>query len=93
MNATTPKRRRRCPNCGAHSVVRIIYGYPGPELFERAERGEVMLGGCCISAEGDPTSGRPVCGWLSAPPARRRRTATGATTKEGDAANRAEGTR
>jgi len=27
-------------------MVPIVYGLPGPELFERAERGEVILGGC-----------------------------------------------
>ena len=26
---------------------------PGPELFEAYERGEVILGGCCISGD-DP---------------------------------------
>jgi len=24
----------------------VVYGLPGPELWERAERGEVILGGC-----------------------------------------------
>lgn len=37
-----------CPACGARAVVRIIYGYPGPELVGEAERGEVVLGGCVI---------------------------------------------
>jgi hypothetical protein len=26
----------------------IVYGLPGPELFEASMRGEVALGGCCI---------------------------------------------
>jgi hypothetical protein len=24
-----------------------VYGLPSPELFEAAERGEIILGGCC----------------------------------------------
>lgn len=47
-------RKPNCPHCGyKESVVRIIYGYPMPELMDRAERGEVKLGGCVVS-ENDP---------------------------------------
>ena len=49
-NATKPI----CPKCGSTNVVSIVYGLPMPELFEKAERGEVMLGGCCVSAD-NPT--------------------------------------
>jgi hypothetical protein len=35
-------------------VVRIVYGYPSEELREEAERGEVALGGCCVTGD-DPT--------------------------------------
>ena len=38
-------RRPTCPTCG-QKMVPIVYGLPGPELFERAERGEIILGGC-----------------------------------------------
>lgn len=34
----------------------IVYGMPGPELFEAAERGEVLIGGCVITGD-DPTHG------------------------------------
>lgn len=34
-----------CPECDSNETIPIIYGYPGPELCEAAERGEVMLGG------------------------------------------------
>ena len=44
----------KCKKCGHKSVVNIVYGYPSNELFERAERKEVVLGGCCISI--DPTN-------------------------------------
>lgn len=36
-----------CPQCGG-APVPIVYGLPGPELFEEAERGEVALGGCVV---------------------------------------------
>lgn len=37
------------PRCCDIPMTPIVYGMPGPELFEAAERGEVELGGCCIS--------------------------------------------
>ena len=43
----------KCPKCGG-KVVKIVYGEPCPELFEQAERKEVVLGGCCIHEDGDP---------------------------------------
>jgi hypothetical protein len=46
---------RRCPTCGAPAVP-IVYGLPGPELWEASERGEVILGGCVIIPE-NPSHG------------------------------------
>ena len=43
----------KCPKCGG-KVVKTVYGMPAPELFEQAERKEVVLGGCCIHEDGDP---------------------------------------
>lgn len=43
---------KKCPKCG-EKLLEIIYGTPGPELFEASERGEVILGGCCLSGN-DP---------------------------------------
>ncbi len=41
-----------CPECDAgKNVIPIVYGKPGRELMERAERGEVKLGGCCVTDE------------------------------------------
>ncbi len=37
-----------CPRCGNPTGIRIAYGLPGSELIERAERGEIALGGCMI---------------------------------------------
>jgi hypothetical protein len=43
-----------CPECGSsENVVPIVYGYPGEELLEAAERGEVKLGGCVVAGD-DP---------------------------------------
>ena len=38
---------KKCPKCGKE-LIEIIYGMPGSELFEAAERGEVILGGCMV---------------------------------------------
>jgi hypothetical protein len=35
-----------CPRCGSRDVVRVVYGLPTPELFEAADEGRVILGGC-----------------------------------------------
>ena len=48
-----------CLACQA-PVVTIAYGFPGPEMFEAAERGEIVLGGCTIDT-GNPTRTCP-CG-------------------------------
>lgn len=39
-----------CPKCGG-KVVPIVYGMPMEELQEKADRGEVILGGCCIALD------------------------------------------
>ena len=38
----------RCPQCGSEDVIEIVYGYPTEETLERAEAGEVRLGGCVV---------------------------------------------
>lgn len=40
------KSKYTCPKCKSDSVVPIIYGYPGPELWKEEEKGNVKLGGC-----------------------------------------------
>ncbi|MBE6486912.1 MAG: tetratricopeptide repeat protein [Methanosphaera stadtmanae] len=37
-----------CPKCG-NKLTKIIYGYPTPETMKSADKGEIMLGGCCVS--------------------------------------------
>jgi hypothetical protein len=55
------KRGKACPKCGSLDVVPIMYGYPMPEAMEAAERGEIELGGCCVTAD-DPQKHCKACG-------------------------------
>jgi hypothetical protein len=50
-----------CPNCRCDEVIPIVYGLPGAELLDAADRGEVKLGGCVI-ADGFPTLACRACG-------------------------------
>ncbi len=43
-----PARAPHCPLCGAANPLPVAYGLPSSELMERAEQGEVALGGCVI---------------------------------------------
>lgn len=51
-NARVERTRKPliCPSCKRRSIAEIIYGMPGsdPELWERVNAGEIVLGGCCI---------------------------------------------
>lgn len=45
----TDVSRPVCTSCGlADSVVPLAFGFPSPDMFEAAERGEISLGGCCL---------------------------------------------
>ena len=37
-----------CPRCGSKESLELVWGHPTEETFDRADRGEIMLGGCCI---------------------------------------------
>ena len=50
---TVNRKPCKCTKCGG-KVVPVVYGMPTSELFEQAERKEVVLGGCCINEDGDP---------------------------------------
>lgn len=55
---------KTCAACGT-TLVPIVYGYPGPDLFEKEEQGEVLLGGCVIDDDA-PAFGCPnTCGQTS----------------------------
>ena len=34
--------------CGHRRTIPVVYGMPGPDLMDRADRGEVVLGGCMV---------------------------------------------
>ena len=40
-----------CPACGSTDAVEIVYGLPGGDLAEAADRGDVVLGGCMVGPE------------------------------------------
>ena len=44
-------RKYICPACKQKTGVEILYGLPVFEMHEAAERGEIVLGGCCWSPE------------------------------------------
>ena len=48
----------KCPKCGG-KVVKIIYGEPSIEVFEAEQRGEIILGGCCIRVDEEGNSLMP----------------------------------
>ena len=43
----------KCPNCG-NNMVDIIYGLVKYDIGQKAEKGEVFLGGCVIKEEKPP---------------------------------------
>lgn len=55
------RARHYCPVCESPNVVSVAYGYPSDEMINRAERGEILLGGCVV-AQGAPASGCGDCG-------------------------------
>ena len=43
---------KKCPKCHDEGlIVEIAYGYPGIEMIEKYEKGEIKLGGCSISED------------------------------------------
>jgi O-acetyl-ADP-ribose deacetylase (regulator of RNase III) len=49
----------KCPIC-FHSLKRIIYGMPGPELLENQDN--IYIGGCIVTGD-DPDLGCKNCNW------------------------------
>jgi hypothetical protein len=58
----TRKQGQKCPECGELAVRPILYGMPTPSAFEAAERGEFIIGGCCIFP-GQADKRCTACGW------------------------------
>ncbi|MFR2886615.1 MAG: hypothetical protein ACLTDM_00285 [Clostridium butyricum] len=50
---------RKYPKCNSRNVIPIVYGMPTYEGFLKAERKEILLGGCCLQTD---TNGRIVGG-------------------------------
>jgi hypothetical protein len=42
-------------------MLLIVFGFPLPDTFEAADRGEIVLGGCILTGE-DPTHRCAACG-------------------------------
>lgn len=40
--------RPGCPVCSSSETVPLAFGFPGPEMMDAADRGEIVLGGCCL---------------------------------------------
>ncbi len=59
---------RMCPGCGQEDSVPLITGMPSSELFDLADQGLVVLGGCVLGPD-DPTLACRSCGleWGSDP--------------------------
>ncbi|WP_075979941.1 hypothetical protein [Bacillus massilinigeriensis] len=43
---------KQCPKCESKNTIRILYGMPTHEVFQKAEAGEIKLGGCSILVGG-----------------------------------------
>jgi hypothetical protein len=56
------ERPPQCPHCGSGKVVPIAYGLPTSGAGEESKRGEIVLGGCCVSGD-DPEWFCRDCGW------------------------------
>ena len=41
----------KCPKCGGENTVPICYGLPMYETYEKEQKGELVLGGCCVSSD------------------------------------------
>lgn len=61
ITVTPLKLGDKCPYCGG-KLLPIAYGMPGEELQEKAEKGEVILGGCCLTGT-DPQKQCSECGF------------------------------
>ena len=46
-----PRKPIKCQKCGKKTVVKILYGMPSPESWERYENGKLIIGGCCITQD------------------------------------------
>ena len=45
--ADKERKGNKCPICN-ETMVKIIYGMPDPELWEKAKQRKAFIGGCCV---------------------------------------------
>ena len=71
-DVTQPVERSRptCPECGKGDPLRIAYGYPGFDMFEAEQRGELLLGGCVIEPDSPTWACRACRHTWGGPPSR-----------------------
>lgn len=64
-NPTLKRKPRKCPKCGHHPVGSILWGLPvfSDELEQKMREGRIVLGGCCVDPENDPSWQCSQCGW------------------------------
>ena len=43
------KNKQKCPECRSKEVIPIIYGLPTYDTWIKAEKGKLLIGGCCFS--------------------------------------------
>lgn len=42
---------KQCPKCGSKNTMKILYGMPTHETVQKAEAGEIKLGGYCMTID------------------------------------------
>jgi hypothetical protein len=62
MKGSRTKTTPQCPHCGSAKAVPILWGMPTSVAGEAEERGEIVLGGCCVTGD-DPKWYCRDCGW------------------------------
>ena len=45
------KKEIKCPYCQSKKVITVCYGLPKLSTFEKAEKGEIHIAGCCPQEE------------------------------------------
>jgi hypothetical protein len=53
MPQTIEKPKQICPKCNSVDIAKIAFGYPSEEMIQARERGDIVLGGCCVTDD-DP---------------------------------------
>lgn len=48
-----PKKVSTCPKCQSKNIAAIVFGFPSPEMIEGEDKGDIVLGGCCVEVD-DP---------------------------------------